>query len=310
MRLGRVLVGCALTSALSCASHDGPTPARQNGRLSAGLAAKVGSEEIALSTVARIARAQHLGPGPALDRAISDALFAAAARVDDPDGSALPTVERAAWARALLESLKAEALARGPVTDAEVAQLTALHWQDLDRPETVRTTHAVARVEHPEQDARARAVAQAIWEAERGVSDPREFIRIAQAIPHEGIDVRVEALPPVTRDGRIYYPEGAPPGSPSDRFDADFASAAAALSVGRFSEPKKTVFGYHVILCEARLPAQRLALEERRAHVRDEALANRADRSKQELLARLNAVTPTLVTRAVDDLTARVQVIE
>jgi hypothetical protein len=310
MKLGRVLVVCALASALSCASSDAPVPRRQNGQLAAGLAAKVGGEEIALSTVTRIARAQHLAASPALDRAISDALFAAAARSDDPSGSALPTVERAAWARALLEGLKAEALARGPITDAEVAQLTALRWQDLDRPETVRTTHAVARVEHPEQDARARAVAQAIWEAERGVTDPREFIRIAQAVPHEGIDVRAEQLPPVTRDGRIYYPEGAPPGSPSDRFDSEFASAAAELAVGHFSEPKKTVFGYHVILCEARLPAQRLGLEERRAHVRDEALDNRADHLKQELLARLNAATPTLVTRAVDDLTARVQVIE
>ena len=169
MSFGRRLAcGVGLACALSCASSDAPVPARRNEHLPAGLAAKVSSEAIALSTIRRIAQAQRISPGLALDRALGDALFAAAARADDQSGSIVPTVERAAWARALLEGLKSEASAGGPVTDAEVAQLTALHWQELDRPETVRTTHAVARVERPEQDAQARSVAQAIWEAERG----------------------------------------------------------------------------------------------------------------------------------------------
>jgi hypothetical protein len=301
----------AAASALSCSGPvDSAAPVAQRVRLPAGVAAKVGTDEIALSTVTAIAQAQNLPLPVARERAARDAAFAAGARGAFAGSAIVSVIERGAWARALLERFKAEAAARGPASDAEVAELTALRWQDLDRPETVRTTHAVAIVEKPEQDAPARAIAQRLYEAVRGVSDPQEFIRLAQAVPHEGVDVRAESLPAVTLDGRSYYPEGAPPELANQRFDKDFARAAHGLAVGQLSPPSKSLFGYHVILCEARLPEKRPPLEERRSLVGDEVLKGRAERAKQELLARLSSSTPILITRSVEDLTARVQVIE
>lgn len=305
----RGLACCAvLAGTIACSSRDVPTLAAQHGPLPTGAAAQVGGDVIALDTVTRIAQAQRVAPAVARSLAISDALFAAGARSAFEGGSIVPAVERAAWARALLQGLKAEAIARGPVTDAEVTELTALRWQALDRPETVRTTHAVVRVERPEQDAGARAVADKIAAAVRGVTDPEAFMGLARAVPHEGFDVRAERLPALTADGRPYDP-AAPP-SDSERFDKDFSAAAHALAVGQISQPKKSAFGYHVILCEARLPAVQVPLEERRALLKDEIINNRADRLKQELLARLNSATPTLVPRSVDDLTAQVRVLE
>jgi hypothetical protein len=279
-------------------------------QLAPGLAAKVGAEEISLSTVQGIARTQQLPLPAARALAIRDAVLAAGARAAFANGALVSIVERGAWARSLLEELKADAAARGPASDAEVNELTALRWQDFDRPETVRTTHAVAIVTKPEQDAAARAVAQHLYEALRGIHDPQELIRVAKTVPHEGVDVRAESLPAVTRDGRVYYPEGAPPEQANQRFDKDFAEAAYRLAVGQVSEPVKSSFGYHVILCEARLPENHVPLEERRKLLTDEILKSRAERAKQELLRRSSSATPILITRAVDDLTASVRVTE
>ena len=65
-----------------------------------------------------------------------------------------------------------------------------------------------------------------------------------------------------------------------------------------------------MILCEARLPEHRVPFEERRTLLQDEVLKGRAERAKQELLARLGSSTAIMVTRSVEDLTARVQVTE
>ena len=305
----RGLAHSALACALSCApSHESPAPSAQRAHLAAGVAARVGNDEISLGTVSRIAQAQHLPASAARDRAVSDALFAAGARVAFEGGSLVPTLERAALARQLLQRFKDEATARGPATDREVAEISALHWQEYDRPETARTTHAVARVREPAQDSEARAVAQAIFRALHGVTDPAEFIRLAQAVPHGSVEVRAERLPALTPDGRSYYPENAPPNSEADRFDKDFSAAANALAVGQISEPTKTSFGYHVILCEARLPARRPALEERRRLLTPEAILRRAASSKQELLAREDPLARIERVRAVEDLTTQVQV--
>ncbi|HYQ28965.1 MAG TPA: peptidyl-prolyl cis-trans isomerase [Polyangiaceae bacterium] len=313
MKLRRVAVTFAAISTLIVGCSNSGDPSVQSvtrGRLPAGVVAKVGSEEVAFETVTKIARAQNVTPSVARDLAIHDAAFAAAARAGFADGSVTLVVERAAWARALLETLKAEAAARGAPTDTEVSEVSALRWQDFDRPETVRTTHAVAIVTQPTQDAAARAIAQRVFEAVRGVNDPAEFLRLAQAVPHEGVDVRAERLPAITPDGRVYYPEGAPPDAANQHFDEQFARAAHRLAPGQISEPTKTVFGYHVILCEARLPEQRVPLQERRVLLTDEVLKRRAERSKQELLGRLSSATPILITRSVEDLTAQVQVTE
>jgi hypothetical protein len=209
----------------------------------------------------------------------------------------------------LLEELKNAALAQGPPSDGEIAELTALRWREFDRPESTRTSHAVALVQKPEDAAKALAIAEHIYAAVQGAKDPEEFLRLAKAVPHEGIDVRAERLPAVTPDGRVVDPDK--PTADSDQtFDPDFAAAATRLPVGQISEPTKTRFGYHVIFCEARVPALRVPLAQRRELLRDETVKRRAERAKQELLTRLNAAQPIELSRAADDLTSRVSVKE
>ncbi len=294
---------------VACARAEGGATLSEQTRLPAGVIASVGAENIARVTVERIAAAESVTPSVARDRAISEALFAAGARDAFRARPLAPVLERAAAARALLDGMKAEALARGAPTDAEVAQLTELRWVELDRPESARTTHAVALVKSPEEDAKARAVAEQIATAVHGVTDPAEFMRIANAVPHAGVEVRAERLPAVTADGRAFDPDK-PNANADAHFDPDFANAALRLAVGEISAPVKSAFGYHVILCEARLPALSIPLEQRRALLRDEVLKSRAEREKQELLARLAAATPIQISRASDELTARVVLVE
>lgn len=302
-------VSCA--GALACSANGGaPAPLSQHTHLPAGVVAQVESEQIALSTVSRIVQAQGVSPQLARDRALSDALFAVAARSVFANSSVVPVAERSAYSRSLLEALKAEAVARGAATDAELADLTARRWQDLDRPPSSRTTHAVVLVQNAASDIKARAVAERIRGAVLGITDPDAFMAAARAVSHEGLEVRVERLPAVTADGRAYYPEGAPPELADQHFDSAFAAAANALSVGQISEPTKSAFGYHVILCEAHFPELRVPLEERRVRLQDQVRKQRAETAKQALLKQLTNDISVQINRAADDLTASVQVAE
>jgi len=304
----RLLCGVLVVVA-ACSSGTDRRSSQRHARLPIGVVAQVGSDEVGLETVRRISAAQAVSPDEARDRALTDALFAAGARAAYEGRALVPVLERAAWSRALLEGLKNEALARGPASDAEVAELTAVRWRELDRPESVRTTHAVALVEKAADEAEARTVAERIHEAVSGVTDPEEFMRLAKAVPHEGVQVRAERLPAVTADGRVYDPDR-PAADSSESFDLDFAKAAYALKPGQVSEPVKSRFGYHVVLCEARFPEQRVPLEQRRQLLHDDVVKGRAERAKQDLLKRLSALQPIEVGRAADDLTSRVQVDE
>ena len=73
----------------------------------------------------------------------------------------------------------------------------------------MRTTHAVVLLieESCGRSREARTVAEHIHDAVSGVTDPEEFMRLAKAVPHEGVQVRAERLPAVTADGRVYDPE-------------------------------------------------------------------------------------------------------
>jgi peptidyl-prolyl cis-trans isomerase C len=306
----RCLLCAACVGALACSAQGSSPSGTQRARLAHGVAARVGSEEVALETVARVVAAQGVSPAVARERAVSDAVFATAARAAFDGSSVVSVAERSVLARALLESLKADAIERGPATDAEVEELTAKRWQELDRPETVRITHAVVKAGASATDVEARALAVRIREAVSGITDPDQFMRVAEAVPHTGFDLRAERLPALTSDGRAYYPENPPPDAADQHFDKGFAAAAHALAVGQISDPIKTSFGYHIILCEARLPEQRMPLEQRRLRLHDQVIKGRAEHAKQDLLTRLNAASPTFIDRAADDLTARARVAE
>jgi hypothetical protein len=299
MTLARALwllaVGCACDR-----TEPPPPPARA--LLSGGAVARVGAVPIAGSTVERIASAQRLEARSALDNAISDALLSLEARARIPASSSA-TIGRAAAARALLESLARNAVAAGPPSDAEIAELSAERWIELDRPEAARVTHAVALLPKAGDAARARSVAESVLAAVRGARDPESFMALASAVPHGEIEVRAERLPYITADGRGIASEGPP--APAGNFDGVFAHAANNLkNPGDHSEIIETHFGYHVILLEERLPEQRVPLADRRRALLPEVLSRRAAREKAELVAKLGTATRPEVARDADELTA------
>jgi hypothetical protein len=303
MRLARLLAATA-ACALSCSAESRPTPA--SGTLPPGVAARVGGDLIETATVARIANARGVDRARARDLAIKDALFAVAARSNPDRAADVSVAERAILGRSFLETLRSRSESAGPPTDAELSEMTAERWMDVDRPTSVRTTHAIVLVKTPKEAAPARALADELAKALRGITNSAEFIERAQAVPTKPLELRAERLSPVTADGRVWDPT-APPGSRFPTFDLDYARAANALrEPGEQSPVTKTAFGYHVILLEERLPELRTSLEERREQFRDEIVARRGKKLLDGTVTELRRGTPVEVVRAADSLTALV----
>jgi len=302
----RVVVVLALVSACS-ETRKAPEPSR--GALPPGVAALVGNEEVSLATVARIAEAQRVPPEEARRRGVIDALYAAGTRADPAKQALVNEAERGVLARTVLERVRDEAQALGPPTDAEVGELTALHWPVLDRPPSSQTTHAVVLVKKPGEDAPARALAAELALVLKGASDGEELIRRARSFPKHDLEIVAEHLPPVTADGRMWDPSEQPPKALGGALDLDFARAALALTQPtEQSGLVKSAFGYHVIELDRRYPEVRVPIEERRRVLTEETYTRRAKRALDELSARLHAATPVSSERAVDALTALVPV--
>ena len=98
----RLLCGVLVVVA-ACSSGADRRSLQRHARLPVGVVAQVGSDEVGLETVRRIAAAQAVSPNEARDRALTDALFAAGARAAYEGRALVPVLERAAWSRALLE---------------------------------------------------------------------------------------------------------------------------------------------------------------------------------------------------------------
>jgi hypothetical protein len=182
-------------------------------------------------------------------------------------------------------------------------------WVDFNRPDAVRTTHAVVLNQDPTRDAAAREVAEKLAAALAQVPSESELIRIASAFPGEGFEVRAEALPFVTADGRVLERREIGFVAARSGFDTDFARAANALSVpGQLSGVVKSAFGYHLIRLEERALGVVVPEAELPSLLGDEVLQRRAKRARSELLERLRAATPIQIERAADELTAQVKV--
>lgn len=317
----------ALAACLALASCEAPSPpSPPSSPLTVkpldGAAARVGDALVARDQIARIASAQGISPAAARDLAIRDALFAAEARARGLDADpGVQLGEAALLARALVQDIAAAAEARGPVTDAELDEVTARHWTELDRPDAARAVHAVVTLK-PDAPADARAAASSLAEAIRGAvskiaeaaaappppRDPRgpedpavtAFRKAATEVPRGDREVRVEALPPVVADGRIVSEGGG-------RFDETFARAAVQLQRrGEVSSVVETPFGYHVLLLLERVPGSTVPREERRRMVRDEVMSMRARAEKEKLIGDLRSNVAT--NRDVDALLALVPV--
>jgi len=293
---------------VGCTREDpGSMPRQAAATLPEGVVALVGDQHVTRATVERIARARSDSPRAARDAAVRDALLAAAGRKDLAGFGIVASADRSILARALLEQLKQQAQSK-PVTAAEVEEMTARRWAELDRPESARTTHALARVEKSEDDVPARALAERIAREVADVTDPEEFIKRAKAVPAGSVKVVAERLPPVTADGRVVR-LNAPADAPPQTFDLAYAHAANALrEVGDKSPVIPGKFGYHVILLEGRMEAKRVPLKQRRGLLADEIMDNRTRRMEEQLLEQARSSHPVEVQRSAADLTARVRV--
>lgn len=306
--------GAATTPYLLAALLAGGCGAREGARagaekaLPAGAVARVGAEVVSAGTVARVAAARGVTPNAALSLAVSDALFANAARAELAP-VVTRSLERAAAARPVLEQLLREAERAGSPTAAELAKIAQERWVDLDRPEAVRTTHAVVMNDVPARAAAARAVADKLLKALIGVKSEAELLEVARAFPGEGFEIRAETLPFVTADARIFERQGGGFVDLPGGFDDDFARGANALTEpGQLSGVVKGKFGYHIIRLEERAAPSVVGEAELGALFGDEVIQRRARRARRELVEKLRAASAIHVERAVDELTAHVKV--
>jgi hypothetical protein len=271
-------------------------------KLPAGVLARVGAHDIHRKLVTRIAEVQRLPLKEARDKALADARVAVQAQ------QALPAflqhgIERAALSRTLLESLKLEAHAKGPISDAELRTFTAKRWLDLDRPASVRTSHAVALKPADGSKEAARRIAAELQAAVRNLRDPTAFLQAARAVPSGDVSVRAERLPFIAEDGRGI--STTTPREPTRDFDKAFAQAASQLqNPGDQSGLVETRFGFHVILLEERLPERRVPEADRRRALHAEVMNARALESRTALVEKLAASTPISVSRDIDRATA------
>jgi hypothetical protein len=208
----------------------------------------------------------------------------------------------------MLLSLSRAAEAAGPPSDAETSQLVDERWLELARPPAARTTHVVVINDKPERDAQAHGLADKLALALRDAKTHEEFLRIANAFPKQGFDVRAEELSFVTGDGRTFQRYGERFVALGDKFDLDFARAANALQTpGQQSPVTKSQFGYHVIWLDERDAGRAPAKNEVSTLIAPEIMARRAAQARRELVERLRGQSSIQLERAVDELTASVK---
>jgi hypothetical protein len=242
----------------------------------------------------------------ALELASEDALLARALESSEPRLAL--SIQRVALARALGRELFQEAVQSGPPTNAEVAELTAQRWWELDRPRLARVVHAVVLSET--ENAEARALAQRIANAVASAKNATEFEQAAKAVPNGALTVRVETPDPVALDGRAVDPDRPPaPGTTTDTFAPEFARAAQSLQeIGQQSPIVRSPFGYHVLQLIRVIDAYQPSLEERRTLLTPEIQQRRALEAQNALLARQRMEAVPQQRRAALELTGRLEV--
>jgi len=278
-----------------------PAPPVQAAELGSSVVARVGDVPIRAEQIARIAAAQNIPTSEARDLAVRDALFAAEARARGVDADRqVELTASGILARALVRDISQAAEAQGPVTDAELDEITARHWTELDRPDAARVVHVLvspkktapadARAKAPSIAAEIRKALTPAIDAAQHTEPPSDaraedpvteiFRKAATSVLAPDMDVRVEPLAPVVADGRTFVP--------GQTFDPAFAKAAVALTKrGDVSPVVETSFGSHVLLLLQRIPGETVPREERRAKVREEVLSLRARAAKEQLMSGL-----------------------
>lgn len=297
-----LLIVAAATSSCTGSDEAEPTAA-----LPPGVIAQVADTPISAELVREIVGATGREAESVVRDLVRGELFTSYVGAEEP--SLLRVAERAAYARALLDAMRADALrSGGPITAREVDELTRARWVELSRPRSVRTAHAVALPRAPEHRDAARALAERMKDAVEGIVDPNEFADRVRAVDEEhgsptAVEVRVEALPPVAEDGRTVpvdvLDEGAPP-----QLVPEYARAANDLQTpGAQSPVVETDYGFHVLLALEIVPEVRVAPADLRGLVHDEALSLRARPERTRLVEELREKTPIEVARNAMELT-------
>jgi hypothetical protein len=292
----------ALVLALAACSSPTRAPVAAHTTIGGSVVARVGNVSLPVTLVAAVAAARGISPPQALALLIDDAVAANGAQAEHLDTTAYVTFSRlAATSRATIDHIRA--VTRGsPPTDDELRAVTAVHWLEVDTPPTFVVVHAVAlrpKTPDPRAEAAAKAVAGAIASAELSATDANDFAARANAVPHAGVKLVIEALEPFTADGRV-----AVPGAPSS-YDPRFVAAATALTApGATSGVVESSFGWHVIRLLARRPAVTVPVEARRRMFADEVYAHRARHAVDELESALRARESATLANGVDDILA------
>lgn len=288
--MARVAGGSILL--LVMAACSGAAPAPTAGPLPTGVIAMCAGETIQAGAISALAARRKISPREAVDILCRDARLAVAAKQRLPPSYLVQSARRAALARATMYEVRAS---QGyPPTKTELDEIRKLHWAELDHDEAVETTHAVAIADAADATARVRAkeVATKILESVRGSSSIEDFIQRAQAVERGGIDVRVERLPAVTRDGRVLSAE-------AGEFDPGFARGANELKKpGDISGLIESSFGFHVIRLSERVEAFHLSDDELAKTVKDEVTTNRTRKALDQLLGELRKKTPVDIERS------------
>jgi hypothetical protein len=252
---------------------------------------------------------QNLGVTPerASQLAVEDALLANELARREPALS--HALSRVVLARQLARQLLEDAKSAGPPSESEVERLTRERWWELDRPRMVAVVHAVVLSES--ENLEAEALARRIAAAVQNTASTTEFQNAAQAVPAGSYTVKVEILPPVTRDGRALDPERPPPAGPAEaHFSAEFAEAALALErVGQLSPLVRSPFGYHVMRADRIIEARHPSLRERMQLLEPEVLQRRALADQAQLLDRQRQESRPEQSRSARQAMARVAVL-
>jgi len=296
------LLTVALALATVTCREENQRRGASHAALGGEIAARVGEFDLPVSLVSGVARQRGVAPSTALALLIEDALAASRALEHGLDQAAdVRVATTAAKARATLDRIR-ETARRTPPTDEEVTEISAIHWTEVDRPETFLVVHAVVRrpkTPDAKQEAAARGVAAAIAAAEVGAEDASTFEARAKAIPHGEAEVVVQPLEAFTADGRV-----ATPGH-NGGYDPRFTSGAATLTrPGSTSDVVESSFGWHVVLLLERRPPRIVPLDDRRTMFAEETYAKRARDAVAEVEREVEVRETVTRANGVDEILA------